>query len=239
MHYTIRLTILMVLSCALTYAQNEQNSNQEDRQSFESWNGAKLSYEIHKKVDLTAEVQVRLKSVGETYKSFFVEFQGEYQPFSFLDLGLGYRNFDKLDDVGKKQGHDKFDRLYGFLQTKTSLDRFDFGFRVMHQVKNQRNALEMPKDNTRWRYKFFSQFDIPNWSFDPRMSVEFFMLDEVLSTNAYDKIRLSLGTKKNLKGPNSLSFKYLYQSEVQVKNPLSYHILSLKYEYSIRPDKRE
>jgi hypothetical protein len=73
----------MVLSCALTYAQNEQNSNQEDRQSFESWNGAKLSYEIHKKVDLTAEVQVRLKSVGETYKSFFVEIQGEYQPFSF------------------------------------------------------------------------------------------------------------------------------------------------------------
>ena len=236
MHYTIRLTLLTVLICTLTYAQKGQNSNQEQRQSFESWNGIVLTYKVHKKVDLSAEVQVRLKSVGETYKSFFVELQGEYQPFSFLDFGLGYRNFDKLDDVGKKQGHEKYDRLYGFLQTKTSLDRFDFGFRVMHQVKNQRNALDVPNDNTRWRYKLSTRYNIANWKLDPRVSVEFYILDEFYSTEAYDKVRFSLGSRQNINDKSSLAFKYLYQSDVNVANPRTYHILSLKYEFKLGPE---
>ena len=111
--------------------------------------------------------------------------------------------------------------------------RFDFRFRVQHQVKTQRNITEDPKDNSRWRYKFSSRYNIPNWELDPRLSIEFFMLDEFYSTVAYDKFRLSLGSKKRFSNTSALSFKYLFEKEVGITQPLSYHILSLRYEYRI------
>ena len=91
-----------------------------------------------------------------------------------------------------------------------------------------------PKDNRRWRYKISSRYNIPNWELDPRLSIEFFMLDEFYSAEAYDKFRLALGSKKRFSNTSSLSFKYLYEKEVGVIEPAFYHILSLRFEYRIK-----
>lgn len=161
----------------------------------------------------------------------FFEAQAEYELKPFLAIGAGYRNSDRLDDVGKKQGHEKFNRFFGFAQAKTSFNRFDFRFRVLHQVKTQRNVLVDPKENSRWRYKISSRYNIPNWELDPRFSIEFFMLQEFYSAEAYDKFRLSIGSKKRFSNTSALSFKYLFEKEVGIIEPVSYHILSLRYEF--------
>ncbi|MDG1684585.1 MAG: DUF2490 domain-containing protein [Flavobacteriaceae bacterium] len=224
--------ILTALFChLLLLAQNDQSPT--DNQTFESWNALQIQYALTEKLSLGLEAQLRLKSVGDSYNMSFFEAQAQYELQPFLDLGVGYRNSDRLDDVGKKQGHEKYNRFFGFAQAKTTFNRFDFRFRVQHQVKTQRDVTNDSKDNNRWRYKFSSNYNIPNWELDPRLSFEFFMLDEFYSAEAYDKFRLSLGSKKKFSKTSSLSFKYLYEKEVGVIVPASYHILSLRFEYRI------
>jgi hypothetical protein len=204
-----------------------------ENQSFESWNALQIQYAPTEKLSLGLEAQLRIKSLGDTYNMSFFEAQAQYELQPFLDLGVGYRNSDRLDDVGKKQGYEKYNRFFGFAQAKTTFNRFDFRFRIQHQVKTQRDVTFETKDNSRWRYKLSSRYNIPNWELDPRLSIEFFMLDEFYSTEAYDKFRFSISSKKRFTNTSSLSFKYLYEKEVGVIEPASYHILSLRFEYRI------
>ena len=229
----------VILLCTLfsqlqLFAQDESVSA-EDNQSFESWNALQLQYEPTEKLSLTLEAQLRLKSVGETYNMSFVEAQAIYDLQPFLDLGVGYRNFDRLDDVGKKQGHEQYNRFFGFAQVKTEFDQFVLRFRVQHQVKTQRYVTDQPKDNSRWRYKLSSRYNISNWDIDPRLSIEFFMLDEFYSNEAYDKFRLSIGSKKRFSNTNALSFKYQYEKKVGTSEPASFHILSLDTSFYSNP----
>ena len=228
----IRFYLLCIfISPYVLFAQDKLTTT--NNQSFESWNALQIQYALTEKLSLDLETQLRLKSLGDTYNMSFLEVLAQYELNPFLELGAGYRNSDRLDDVGKKQGHEKYNRFFGFAKLKTTFNRFDFRFRIQHQVKTQRNVSIDSKDNSRWRYKLSSRYNIPNWELDPRLGIEFFMLDEFYSSRAYDKFRFSLGSKKRFSNTSSLSFKYLYEKEVGVTEAASYHILSLRFEYRI------
>lgn len=228
----IRFYLLCIfISPYVLFAQDKLTTT--NNQSFESWNALQIQYALTEKLSLDLETELRLKSLGDTYNMSFFEVQAQYELNPFLELGAGYRNSDRLDDVGKKQGHEKYNRFFGFTKLKTTFNRFDFRFRIQHQVKTQRNVSIDPKENSRWRYKLSSRYNIPNWELDPRLGIEFFMLDEFYSSRAYDKFRFSLGSKKRFSNTSSLSFKYMYEKEVGVTEPASYHILSLRFEYRI------
>ena len=221
----------IILCHFLLSAQDEMI--QGDNQSFESWNALQIQYSPVDKLSLDIETQLRLKSMGDTYDMSFIQLEAQYEPQPYIEVGVGYRNFDRLDDIGKQQGHEKYNRFYGYVQAKKSFERLDIRIRLQHQVRNQLDTSESPKDNSRWRYKLSSIYNIPNWALDPRFSIEFFMLDELYSVEAYDKFRLSLGSKKRISDTSALSFKYLFEKEVGITQPMSYHILSLRLEYRI------
>ena len=204
---------------------------QANNQSFESWNALQIQYSPIDKLSLDIETQLRLKSMGDTYNMSFIQLEAQYEPQPYIEVGVGYRNFDRLDDIGKQQGHEKFNRFYGYVQAKKSFERLDIRFRLQHQVRNQLDNSESPKNNSRWRYKLSSIYNIPNWALDPRLSIEFFMLDEFYSKEAYDKYRLSLGTKKRFSKSRALSFKYLFEKNIGINGSKPFHILSLRYEY--------
>ena len=204
---------------------------QANNQSFESWNALQVQYSPIDKLSLDIETQLRLKSMGDTYNMSFIQLEAQYEPQPYIEVGVGYRNFDRLDDIGKQQGHEKFNRFYGYVQAKKSFERLDIRFRLKHQVRNQLDNSENPKNYSCWRYKFSSIFNIPSWALDPRLSIEFFMLDEFYSKEAYDKYRLSLGTKKRFSKSRALSFKYLFEKNIGINGSKPFHILSLRYEY--------
>ena len=204
---------------------------QANNQSFQSWNALQIQYSPIDKLSLDIETQLRLKSMGDTYNMSFIQLEAQYEPQPYIEVGVGYRNFDRLDDIGKQQGHEKFNRFYGYVQAKKSFERFDIRFRLQHQVRNQLDNSESPKNNSRWRYKLSSIYNIPNWALDARLSIEFFMLDEFYSKEAYDKYRLSLGTKKRFSKSRALSFKYLFEKNIGINGSKPFHILSLRYEY--------
>ena len=219
----------IILFHFLLSAQDEMI--QANNQSFESWNALQIQYSPIDKLSLDIETQLRLKSMGDTYNMSFIQLEAQYEPQPYIEVGVGYRNFDRLDDVGKQQGHEKFNRFYGYVQAKKSFERLDIRFRLQHQVRNQLDNSESPKNNSRWRYKLSSIYNIPNWALDPRLSIEFFMLDEFYSKEAYDKYRLSLGTKKRFSKSRALSFKYLFEKNIGINGSKPFHILSLRYEY--------
>ena len=219
----------IILFHFLLSAQDEMI--QANNQSFESWNALQIQYSPIDKLSLDIETQLRLKSMGDTYNMSFIQLEAQYEPQPYIEVGVGYRNFDRLDDIGKQQGHEKFNRFYGYVQAKKSFERFDIRFRLQHQVRNQLDNSESSKNNSRWRYKLSSIYNIPNWALDPRLSIEFFMLDEFYSKEAYDKYRLSLGTKKRFSKSRALSFKYLFEKNIGIKGSKPFHILSLRYEY--------
>ncbi|MEC7124790.1 MAG: DUF2490 domain-containing protein [Bacteroidota bacterium] len=226
------LLLFNLISIHVLSAQDELATI--DNQSFQSWNAIQIQYNQTERLNLDLEAEFRFKTVGETYNMSFFEVQAQYNLKPFLDVGAGYRNSDRLDDVGKKQGHEKYDRFFGFTQLKTQLNRFDLIFRVLHQIKTQRLVTIDPKNNRRWRYKLSTRYNIPNWGMDPRLSIEFFMLDEIYSAEAYDKFRLSFGSKKEFSKASAFSFKYMFEKEVGITQPASYHILSIRYEYTFK-----
>ena len=219
----------IILFHFLLSAQDEMI--QANNQSFQSWNALQIQYSPIDKLSLDIETQLRLKSMGDTYNMSFIQLEAQYEPQPYIEVGVGYRNFDRLDDIGKQQGHEKFNRFYGYVQAKKSFERLDIRFRLQHQVRNQLDNSESPKNNSRWRYKLSSIYNIPNWALDPRLSIEFFMLDEFYSKEAYDKYRLSLGTKKRFSKSRALSFKYLFEKNIGINGSKLFHILSLRYEY--------
>ena len=219
----------IILCHFLLSAQDEMI--QANNQSFQSWNALQIQYSPIDKLSLDIETQLRLKSMGDTYNMSFIQLEAQYEPQPYIEVGVGYRNFDRLDDIGKQQGHEKFNRFYGYVKAKKSFERFDIRFRLQHQVRNQLDNSESPKNNSRWRYKLSSIYNIPNWALDPRLSIEFFMLDEFYSKEAYDKYRLSLGTKKRFSKSRALSFKYLFEKNIGINGSKPFHILSLRYEY--------
>lgn len=219
----------IILFHFLLSAQDEMI--QANNQSFQSWNALQIQYSPIDKLSLDIETQLRLKSMGDTYNMSFIQLEAQYEPQPYIEVGVGYRNFDRLDDIGKQQGHEKFNRFYGYVQAKKSFERLDIRFRLQHQVRNQLDNSESPKNNSRWRYKLSSIYNIPNWALDPRLSIEFFMLDEFYSKEAYDKYRLSLGTKKRFSKSRALSFKYLFEKNIGINGSKPFHILSLRYEY--------
>ena len=223
------LTFLVFILPHVLPAQGELSTI--DNNNFESWNALEINYAPIEKLSMGLEAQLRLKSVGDTYNMSFLQLQAQYDLQPFLEIGVGFRNFDRLDDIGNRQGHEKYNRFYGYAQVKKSFERLDIRFRLQHQVRNQLNISENPKDNSRWRYKLSTIYNIPNWDLDPRLSVEFFMLDEFYSKEAYDKYRFSLGSRKRFSKSRALSFKYLFEKNIGINGSKPYHILSLRYEY--------
>lgn len=212
-------------------------SQQEDLAEaglFESWNAFQVDYKVSKKIEFQGEAQIRLKTYGDTYHQAFVELQSVYTPWKFIELGLGYRNIDDLDDNGKKQGHENFYRYHAFVEGKLSFDRIDFSTRIQHQTKREANNSLSNKENSYWRTKFNVKYNIRNWKLDPRLSAEFFMQEQFSPSNTYNKFRTSIGTKVDLKNKQSLLIKYLYERGVNQANPSDFHILSLRYGLSIK-----
>ena len=221
----IKLSLLFFLVTLLTiFAQNED--------VYENWSSIEVDYELTKNVDIYVGGQLRIKSVGDSYNKSFYELGAKIKINDYLSSGFGYRGIDELDDVGNTQGHKKFNRYHAFLIGAYEYKKIDFRLRLQFQRKNEVGNSSLNNDFFRTRFEV--RYDIKGWKADPRIGIEFFTKDDLNFDDNYKKYRFSFGTKLNLKGPNSLTIKYILQEEVRVDSPVSHHILRLNYNYSIK-----
>ena len=222
----IKLSLLFFLGILLTVvAQNED--------VYENWSSIEVDYGLTKNIDIYGGGQLRIKSVGDSYNKSFYELGAKIKINDHLSSGFGFRGIDELDDVGNIQGHEKFNRYHAFLTGAYEYKKFDFRLRLQFQRKNE-VGISDSVNNDFFRTRFEVRYDIKDWKADPRIGIEFFTKDDLNFDENYKKYRFSFGTKLNLKGPNSLTIKYILQEEVRVDSPVSHHILRLNYNYSIK-----
>jgi hypothetical protein len=200
----IKLSLIFFLGALMTLFAQNDDV-------YENWSSIEVDYGLTKNIDIYGGGQLRIKSVGDTYNKSFYEIGAKIKINDYLSSGFGYRGIDELDDVGNIQGHEKFNRYHAFLT-----GAYDY------------------KNNDFFRTRFEVRYDIKGWKADPRIGIEFFTKDDLNFDENYKKYRFSFGTKLNLKGPNSLTIKYILQEEVRVESPISHHILRLNYNYSIK-----
>ena len=221
----IKLSLLFfLLSFFALVGQNED--------VYENWSSIEVDYGLTKNIDIYAGGQLRIKSVGDSYNKSFYELGAKIKINDYLSSGFGYRGIDELDDVGNIQGHEKFNRYHAFLTGIYEYKKIDFRLRLQFQRKNEVGNSSLNNDFFRTRFEV--RYDIKGWKADPRIGIEFFTKDDLNFDDNYKKYRFSFGTKLNLKGPNSLTIKYILQEEVRVDSPVSHHILRLNYNYSIK-----
>ena len=221
----IKLSLLFfLLSFFAIVGQNED--------VYENWSSIEVDYGLTKNIDIYAGGQLRIKSVGDSYNKSFYELGAKIKINDYLSSGFGYRGIDELDDVGNIQGHEKFNRYHAFLTGVYEYKKIDFRLRLQFQKKNEVGNSSLNNDFFRTRFEV--RYDIKGWKADPRIGIEFFTKDDLNFDANYKKYRFSFGTKINLKGPNSLTIKYILQEEVRVDSPVSHHILRLNYNYSIK-----
>ena len=221
----IKLSLLFfLLSFFALVGQNED--------VYENWSSIEVDYGLTKNIDIYAGGQLRIKSVGDSYNKSFYELGAKIKINDYLSSGFGYRGIDELDDVGNIQGHEKFNRYHAFLTGAYEYKKIDFRLRLQFQRKNEVGNSSLNNDFFRTRFEV--RYDIKGWKADPRIGIEFFTKDDLNFNENYKKYRFSFGTKLNLKGPNSLTIKYILQEEVRVDSPVSHHILRLNYNYSIK-----
>ncbi len=221
----IKLSLLFfLLSFFAIVGQNED--------VYENWSSIEVDYGLTKNIDIYAGGQLRIKSVGDSYNKSFYELGAKIKINDYLSSGFGYRRIDELDDVGNIQGHEKFNRYHAFLTGVYEYKKIDFRLRLQFQRKNEVGNSSLNNDFFRTRFEV--RYDIKGWKADPRIGIEFFTKDNLNFDDNYKKYRFSFGTKLNLKGPNSLTIKYILQEEVRVDSPVSHHILRLNYNYSIK-----
>ena len=222
----INLSLLFFLGTLVTLvAQNED--------VYENWSSIEVDYGLTKNIDIYGGGQLRIKSVGDSYNKSFYELGAKIKINDHLSSGFGFRGIDELDDVGNIQGHEKFNRYHAFLTGAYEYKKFDFRLRLQFQRKNE-VGISDSVNNDFFRTRFEVRYDIKDWKADPRIGIEFFTKDDLNFDENYKKYRFSFGTKLNLKGPNSLTIKYILQEEVRVNSPVSHHILRLNYNYSIK-----
>jgi len=222
----IKLSLLFFLSTLLTLVA-------QDEDVYENWSSIEVDYELTKNIDIYAGGQLRIKSVGDSYNKSFYELGAKIKINDYLSSGFGFRGIDELDDVGNIQGHEQFNRYHAFLTGAYDYKKFDFRLRLQFQRKNE-VGISNSVNNDFFRTRFEVRYDIKGWKADPRIGIEFFTKDDLNFDENYKKYRFSFGTKLNLKGPNSLTIKYILQEEVRVESPISHHILRLSYNYSIK-----
>ena len=221
----IKLSLIFFLGTLATLvAQNDD--------VYENWSSIEVDYGLTKNIDIYGGGQLRIKSVGDTYNKSFYEIGAKIKINDYLSSGFGYRGIDELDDVGNIQGHEKFNRYHAFLTGEYEYKKIDFRLRLQFQRKNEVGNSSLNNDFFRTRFEV--RYDIKGWKADPRIGIEFFTKDDLNFDANYKKYRFSFGTKLNLKGPNSLTIKYILQEEVRVVSPISHHILRLNYNYSIK-----
>lgn len=184
---------------------------------------------IVKRTKWNAELNARIGERG--LETFFPQAGVEYKLTKWLRPSVEYRLIlDKNKYDNYKVGH----RINANLEAKHNIKRLEYGLRVRYQYAFSRitqDAYNADFDQA-LRFKPFLEYDINNSIFTPAISAEFF-LNPTYGPNSpgFDKIRFAVGSKFELDGPHSVSFKYQLDKWLYNYKKGLRHVLSLSYGY--------
>ena len=219
-----RFTVILFL--LVSYSSFGQNTDQM------IWLRAGVKGEIIKKLSWNGELNGRIGSYG--LETFFPQAGLEYKVTKWFRPSIEYRF---LIDQNKYGNYKASSRLNFNANFKKSVKDLDLGMRLRYQYAF--NSLSSQNYNSdfdkAFRFKGQVAYKIDKTIFTPLISGEMFFDPEYgPTTPGFTKLRIALGTKINLKGPNVLSVKYQFDKKFRNYSDGLRHILAVSYTYKFK-----
>ena len=217
---TIVLLLFLTSSC---FSQNND---------YMLWLRAGAKGEVIKNLSWNGELNGRIGSYG--LETFFPQAGLEYKVKKWFRPSIEYRF---LIDRNKYGNYKASSRINFNANFKKSLNDFDFGLRLRYQYAF--NSLSTQSYNSdfdkAFRLKGQIGYKIDGTVFTPGISGEMFYDPQYgPTTPGFTKLRMAIGTKINLKGPNSLSVKYQFDKKFRNYSDGLRHVLSVAYAYKFK-----
>jgi len=206
-------------------------------QDLEAWTSTQLKFKVNKKLDFALEEQLRLKNNASNVDQYFSELTANYNLSNNFNLGLGSRYIKVNDNVGKKQGYETHFRWNVDLGFKHEIKNLDLKYRLSYQSRNELSITTAEGDSARnaLRLKISSGYNIKNWKFDPKLSVEFFNV--LNNNNGLNRVRYTVGTDYNFKNAGELGAYVRMEKELTGVFRKTTNIIGIQYVYTIKAKK--
>ena len=207
------------------------NYSQAQQQTFQVWAETGLQGKFNKKTEYTMDWTNRFGN--QTLQTSFVQASVKYKLTKWLRPSVDYRWISNREDNGNFLSNH---RLNLNLQINHDIKRWNLGLRLRYQYsfKQLLSANYDPEFDLSYRIKPTLSYDLKNSFLTPKISVEYFYnpYNGELG-NRFTKVRYYAGFEMNLKGPRTLEVGYILDQRINLPQPLTKHILSLNYTFSI------
>ena len=203
---------------------------------FETWTRAGINLKFNKNLQLGLEEQLRLKSNSSEIDAYFTQIHAKYKTKFDLEIGGGLRYIRENDTEGKIQGYETHFRYNLDLAYSHKIDRFKLKYRIRYQNRNELGVDELAGDYaiSKWRLKASVSYNIRKWKFDPTFSAEIFRRSQETTTSEFERLRMTLGTKYDLKKFGEIKGFYRIEKELNTTYPKTTHIWGLAYVYTLK-----
>lgn len=223
------LLVVSLLGAALLHAQ--ERATPETREELWASFGVKskpmflkglLGKDIAKRIGTTGQLGYRSADAFFAGKQVYLDLAADYELSDHVEVGGEYRYAIRNDQADRQ-------RLSAIFKYKTSIERFDLGYRFQYQ----HNFLPFgdPREILRNRFQF--GYDIPKFKLDPEFSVEFFQWAGYEGL-IYFGTRYKLGTEWSPWKGHSIDLSLVYDRERAVYAPEYRLIFSVGYSINLR-----
>lgn len=192
------------------------------------WLGVEAEYKVNKKIDLSAELQNRLRDNMRRYKTSLIDLGVKYDFSDYLSGYFTYRIGHRLDDEGLFTWRERFNTD---LKLKVPVNDVRIDFRVRYQA-GSRNPEERIADYRRaMRYRIKVRTKIAKKTkgaivgeiYQGRRSGDLMVTDW----------RLRAEVRRKLSKGEYITIGYMLQREANRANPLLEHIIRVSYAFRI------
>ncbi len=225
----------LIIALALIFSFHMQCFSQAADHKF--WTSIDLKKEV-KNWDLSAEVEVREKGFFEKTERLSLQIEGLYNFSKFLSSGISYSLMDfydyKYDDYQLRH------RVQAILGSDIDLGRFEFSIKERGELtsKDEKDRISDGEIDTYkinpeiiWRNKMKIEFDIPNFSLFPSLSLETFYLLNDPDGNRFEKLRYTFGLSYKVNKHNKFNVFGIYNNEL-IDGEADSYVTGLGYSYT-------
>jgi len=197
------------------------------------WASLSVRYEPGKKWKLTLEEEARFSENAGRLDKLNTDLDINYQINKLIDGGLLIRLISKPDSRGNFDFNYRFSGYIGIQKKlagwtgslKSSLQK------TWPRFQHSDNWY-LPENYIRVLAEFSREFK--NKKTGPYTGIEFWYRLRASEPDFIDQYRITIGIKHKLNKTNRLNFFYRLQHEMQVKNPLTAHIVGVGYRFSVK-----
>ena len=202
-------------------------------QDFQTWWAAGVKGELFDKIDFEVAPEIRLFDNSSRVRSIHTDFELSYPVTKFFRFGGKYRLQQKNYTNGLSYINHRYG-IYGKLDGKINRLRFDY--RAIYQVEyegiNHREKGNLPAIEQ--RHRIAASYYRKKWDLRPEVSYELFLLTRQHFFSDEVKSRLTAGVSYKVNKDIDISIDYKLQHEYLENNPLTAHILAVKFSYELK-----